>query len=353
MVLLISNDVTERVLSMRDALAAVEDAFTQLGRGDAIFQPRTDLVLPTATRGEFYVWGSLIGAITDPPRLAFRFKSDIVNYKERDGDVTVEWFNVEPGTFMGFVFLFDTVTGELLAMMNDGELQHVRVAATAGVACKYLSQEGASVVGLLGSGGMARAYAKAFAAVRDVDQIRVFSPTQANREAFAAEMSEQLGIDVTPVGSGEAAVRGADIVASCTDARTPALFGEWLEDGMFVTNVSHAEINDDVYSTADRVFTTGNDPVLDYVVESADVTRESYRARRGHRNFERSVYPTLAAVLAGDHPPRESASETIFYHNMSAGIQFAAVGNLVYEGAADRSLGTTIPLDWFQQDVRN
>ena len=221
MAVLIDNDVTQRVLEMTDAVEVIEDAFAQLGRNDATFYPRTDVVSPTAVDGDFFVWGSLLGAIRDPPRLAFRFKSDVLTWEEHDGNVTEEKFNVEPGTFMGFLLLFDTSTGELLGLLNDGALQHVRVGATAGVGCDHLAREDAHRVGVLGSGGMAESYLRAFDFVRDLTEVKVYSPTRSNRERYAEAMSAELGLDVTPVESAEAAVTDVDIAACCTDASQP------------------------------------------------------------------------------------------------------------------------------------
>ncbi len=43
----------------------------------------------------------------------------------------------------------------------------------------------------------------------------------------------------------------------------------------------------------------------------------------------------------------------MFYDNNSAGLQFAAVGRVVYDQAKELGLGMNIPMEWFQQDIRN
>ena len=77
----------------------------------------------------------------------------------------------------------------------------MRVGATAGVAANYMARENARSVGMFGSGGMARTYLEAFVKVRKIDYCRVYSPTPAHREAYAAEMSDKLDIDVVAVDS--------------------------------------------------------------------------------------------------------------------------------------------------------
>jgi ornithine cyclodeaminase/alanine dehydrogenase-like protein (mu-crystallin family) len=357
---LIDNDATKRVLDTPSAVEAIEDAFTQLANDEATFQPRTDIVSPVTESGpdydwdgdpEWYTWGSLLGAITDPPRLAMRFKSDVLSWETtEDGTVVESKHNVEPGTFMGFVLLFDSSTGELLGLLNDGELQHVRVGATAGVACDRLAREDASTVGMLGSGGMARTYLAAFDAVRDIERVRVYSPTVDHRESYAAEMSTALDLDVEAVDSAETAVAGADIAAVCTDTRTPVFPGEWLDPGAFVVNTTPTELADDVYADADRVFTTDNRPFQRYVV--GDEEDDARYTERHPEWFRSRDHETLGEVLVGD-AARPDPDDAVVYDNISAGIQFAAVGDLVYRRATERDLGVEIPLSWFQQDIRN
>jgi alanine dehydrogenase len=155
------------------------------------------------------------------------------------------------------VFLFSTVNGEPLAMMNDGILQHMRVGATAGLGVKHLARKDSQVVGMIGSGGMARTYLQAFQAVRQLHECRVYSPTQRNREAYADEMSEQLGLRVVAVDSPEEAVRGADIVSTCTDAMHPVVQGEWLEPGMHVTNLQSDEWDPAMFARFDVLIRQG------------------------------------------------------------------------------------------------
>ncbi len=219
MTLLINNEIAEKALKMRDSIDAMASAFKQYAEGYATFQPRTDLWSPTATVGDYYRWGSLLGALTDPPILAFRFKSDILVWKEYSGAVTEEWFNVTPGKYCGLILLIDTRTGELISIMNDGYIQSFRVGATAGVSTKYLARKDSKVLGILGSGAMACTYAMAICEERPIETIKVFSPTQKNREAYAQRMRNKLNVDVIPVGSAEEAMAKVDIGATCTDSR--------------------------------------------------------------------------------------------------------------------------------------
>jgi len=357
MPLLISNDVTARVLTVPDAVAAMENAFRQLANGDAAFQPRTDFWSPTATVGDYFRWGSLIGMLGDPPTFALRFKSDILKWTEYSGAVTEEWYNMEPGRYCGFIILIDTTNGEIIGLLNDGIIQHVRVGATAGVGAKYLSRPDSHVLGMLGSGGMARTYAEAICAVRPIEEIRVFSPTPANRERFAEEMTRLLGIPVRAVDSPRTALADVDIVATCTDSRRPVYTADMMtlhRPGVFIVRTRPDEMDDATLKSVDRVVVTSKEPYTEFIIGSeADRNRRPLDREYRRRYQPNTAFDRLAEVVAGKAPGRRSATETIFHHNQSAGLQFAAVGRLVYDRAKAAKLGVPIPMDWFQQDIRN
>jgi ornithine cyclodeaminase/alanine dehydrogenase-like protein (mu-crystallin family) len=351
MALLLDNDTASRVLEMADAVEAIDSAFTQLGAGNAAFYPLAELVSPTTPEGDCYTWGSHIGAVRDPPRLALRFKSDVTRWESGPDGTTREKFNVEPGTYMGVILLFDTTDGALLAVMNDGVIQHARVGATAGVACDHLARDDAQSVGMLGSGGMARVYLEAFDVVRELRELTVYSPTPANRQSFAEEAAATFDIDATAVDDPAAAIRGADIAATCTNASQPVFDPAWLEPGQFVVNVRNIEVTAATIGRADRAIASTNEPYQTRLFGTAE-ERASLESKFDHGDQE-TAHDTLGAVLAGEVPARQTDDEVIFFDNRAAGIQFAAVGDLVYRRASDRGLGTVLPLDWFQQAVKN
>lgn len=338
---------------MPQSIEAMESAFRQYAEGRAVFQPRTDLWSPTSTVGDYYRWGSLLGALSDPPILAFRFKSDILVWKEYGGAVTEEWFNVTPGKYCGLILLMDTRTGELLAILNDGYIQSFRVGATAGLACRHLARADAKVLGILGSGAMARTYALAIAAVRPLERIQVFSPTPKNCEAFAHRMRQELAVEVVPRDSPQKALEGVDIGATCTDSRVSIFPADWLHPGMHIVNVRPEEMDDATYQKADLVVTTSNHALLEYVLGTEAERNRRPTSAPYRRRYRETHYPTLPEILVGSQAGRTRNDQTTFHHNLSAGIQFAAVGYLVYRYARENGLGRELPLEWFQQEIRN
>jgi len=207
--LLINNQEVADLFDMKSCLEALETGYADLLKGDAVYRPRLDVWVPCERPDGYYRWGTMEGASREIGVFAIRMKSDIVHWP--DGK-TEEKYCTRPGTYCGLIMVFSVRNGEPLAILNDGLLQHMRVGGCAGLGAKYLARPDASVVGILGSGGMAGSYLEAFNEVRKIRKVKVYSPTRAHREAYAAEMSRKLGLSVEAVDSPEAVVRGSHIV---------------------------------------------------------------------------------------------------------------------------------------------
>lgn len=361
--LLINNDDVARLLTITDCIEAIEDAYREWGLGRAAqFPPegRMDLSAPSPgpEKDRRFTWGAMAGVVSKHGMFALRQKLDIHYRIEHPGGIeTTEKFCVEPGTFCGIILLVSTRNAEPLAIVNDGVLQHHRVAATAAVASRYLARSNSKTLGMIGSGGMARSHVAAVAAVHGIDRVRVFSMTPANRERFADEMSEELGLQIEAVSSPEDAVAGADIVTLCTDSVTP-IFADtsWIEPGMTITAVLPSEIGEgsdraDVVILHERGGEVGVAASSEEVTLSADVASRMPRARLLQH---RTDLPTLAELVAGQVPGRTQPDQVTYYHNIpGSGIQFAAVGARLYELAVEQGVGQEIPTGWFLQDIRN
>ena len=356
MALLIDNEIAQSVLKVEDAVEVIENAFSQLGEGNAAFQPRTDILSPVENGGEldYYWWHSLIGATLDPPRLTFRFVSDVYSWqRDNENKLREIQYNVEMGKSMGFVLLFDSSSGEIIGLLNDEALQHARVGATAGVACKYLSKKDSDTVGIIGSGGMARSYLEAFAAVRELSKIYVYSPTKLHREKFSEEMSSVLGVDVIAVKSPDKAVKNADIIATCTNAGSPVFTEDFVSDGVFLVDTKSSEVSIDATLKFDKIIGTTREPYLaseDYVVGPKELLNRHIELH-GKSGFQKREYPTLSEIIHKKAIGRNNDEESIYFHNRSTGIQFTAICDLVHRICSEKGLGKEIPLEWFQQDL--
>ena len=222
------------------------------------------------------------------------------------------------------------------------------------------------MLAMIGSGGMARSYAEAIKQVRPIEVMRVFSPTRANREAFAAEMTEKLDIEVIPVDSPEKALRHADIVSLTTDSLVPVIKAAWLEPGMHINNVRNNEAGPDVLARADvraRLGTstlfadrsaaevvTGSDGMFGFIAGNA--RRKKENPASPHHEIDNPNIGTVPDIMAGRWAGRTNDQQITFLNNQGTqGLQFAAVGGTAYNLAKAKGLGHPLPLEWFTQNI--
>jgi len=368
MTLIINNDDVTRLLTIEATMDALEQSYRNIAIGTAICRPRIDIRIPTSDPAKDYQFGSMEGGSTEG-YFAVRMKSDVIYETTYNGAITREKYCTRPGLFCGLIFLTSIETGEPLAFINDGVLQHMRVAADGGIGVKYLARKDAEVVGMLGSGGMARSHMQAFMAVRQIKKLQVFSPTRANREAFGREMAARYNIEVKPCDRPDDIYRGAHIVAALTDSAVPVLDGTLLEPGTHIVNIGGSGRLDveslrriDVYlrfgdapAPVGRPELALDDQFLQWEARPGPCKRGDRRARERARGValpDKRV--TLGDIISGRAAGRTSDEQISWSERGNLqGAQFYAVAGRVYELAKAAKLGYEIPTNLFLQDIRD
>jgi ornithine cyclodeaminase/alanine dehydrogenase-like protein (mu-crystallin family) len=367
-VLVLSNADVQRVLTVSLCLDALDAMFHEVARGDAAGMGRIDVYIPSGQAlAPYYRWAVMAGGSRGTGYLCARMLSDMVAWPIVAGHQRENKFAQRPGTFCGLLFLYRAEDGVPVAMIQDGFLQHIRVGGGAGIGAKYLSRADSHLVGMIGSGGMARTYLEAFCAVRDIRSVKVYSPNEDHRREYAAEMRARLGIDVETVASPREAVRGVDIVSCCTSSTEPDFFPDWLEPGMHVTDLGRESTGPGFIRAVDVAFRPGDStPGVDDLPPEAFYATHGFLAYVAGTAEERAHVPRLALdrdlvhmpkladLLAGRAQGRTSDEQTTWFLNVGAiGIQFAAVAAAVYERARAEGLGIDLPDSYFLQDVRD
>ena len=356
MTLILSNDDVDKLLTMQECIDVLEDSYVELAEGRGITRTRSDCITPTSHSADaVYGLKSMDGVIPKFGIGAIRINSDIVTFPKKGNNIVREKVPAAPGNrWCGLVLLFSVDNGEPLAIMPDGVMQRMRVGATNGLGIKYLARKDAKTVGILGSGWQAGSQLTAACAVRDIQSIRCFSPNREHREAFAAQMTKTLGVEVRPVEQPEDAIAGADI-AMCSSSSLDAIFFEpWVETGMHMTSIKRPEIEMKALLRADRIAIHNNDekPIQVMTRDLANAEKAKDNGWNSVGDLDFAKLPTLPDLIVGRAEGRQSDSEiTCFLNNIGLGFQFAAAGAVVIRKAKEGGLGHELPTDWFTEDV--
>jgi alanine dehydrogenase len=340
MTLILSNDDVDKLLTMPECIDVLEEAYVELAEGRGVNRTRSDCITPTANPDAVYGLKSMDGVIPKFGIGAIRINSDIVTFPKKGNNIVREKVPAAPnGRYTGLVLLFSTENGEPLAILPDGVMQRMRVGAANGLGVKYLARKDASTVGILGSGWQAGAQLMAVCAVREIKLIRCFSPTKSNRDAFATQMSELLGVAVE---------------LCATNSLDAIFFERWVEPGVHLSSIKQPEIEIKALLRADRIVLHSHDTTPVHVT-----TRDLALAKKANEHgwsagneLDFDKLPTLPEMIVGRAQGRQTDNEiTCFMNNIGLGYQFAAAGSVVYRKAKEAGAGRELPTEWFTEDV--
>lgn len=304
------------LLTMPDALNAVENALRDFGNGHAQNRARQRVRAP---HGVLHVMP------------AGWFTRGYVGYKAytsfRDG--------------ARFYFhLFDSDTGEYLAILQADKLGQMRTGAASGVATKFLARADAQTVGIIGTGWQAESQLEAVCAVRSISRINCFSRSETRRNQFVEKMSARLAVRVDAVTSPDAAIRECDIAIAITNAMQPVILGEWLREGTHVNGAGsnwaqRREVDTETLRRANVILADSREQAM---VEAGDLIAAVAENVIGWHQIHE-----LAALVCGRVNGRRSAQDLTFFKSCGLALEDVAVGALVYERAREQGIGVPLP----------
>ena len=231
----------------------------------------------------------------------------------------------------GLIALFDEKDGTPLALMDGAYITAIRTGGTAAVATRALAREDAKVLAILGAGVQGGSHLETFTHVRDFKEIRIASRDHATAAALAARHPL-----ARVAASFEEAVRGADVVACCTDARQPVIKREWLGAGAHVSSIGGTfgpEIDPETMA-AGKVF----------VEWRGAATNAPPAGAHELQGIDASTITEVGEVLAGTKPGRTSDRDITIYKSTGHAVEDAATASLVFARALAEGVGRRLPL---------
>ena len=315
MTLHITEDEVERLLDMRAVIGAVEEVFRFQGEGLVHNVPRRRAV------GKSMVLHLMGAAVSPLDRIGFKA------------------YTTGPSGARFVINLYRESSGELDAVIDAGRLGQLRTGAASGVSAKYMAREDAKIAAIIGSGYQARTQLEAIAHVRQLSKVYVFSRSPENRAAFAAEMSDNLDLDVQPVDDPETACSEADIIVAATSSATPVVKGDWIAPGAHVAamganRIGARELDDAAVGGFDLIAV---DDVEQSRIESGDLAGA---VDAGVISWDEIVH--LGDIVAGCLPGRSYRSQMTLFKSLGIALWDVAVAHRLYEIAVQDGAGTEL-----------
>jgi alanine dehydrogenase len=297
----VSADECARLLSVDDIVAEVRRALERERRGEISWPEPRNLDLIGDAHGNHYHVKACV--LEDVPIAGIRLVS-------HPGDD-------DSGGGTRLVVLVDPETTRTVAIVDESWNYGQRTVASIAVASASVARGDADTLAVVGSGHLARLALPYYARlVPELRHVRVTSRTPERREAFAAFVRDELGLDAAPVGSVEEAVADAPLVLTATSAAQPLVEEAWLAPGAVVAALDPAELSPGLVRAAELL-------LVDSREQLAKELAESYGA-------DVQPHATFAEVLAGAHPGRTDDSQRVAIVSQGLASQDVALAHLAY-----------------------
>jgi alanine dehydrogenase len=323
---LLTEQHVHSLLPMADLIPAMEAALAKFSSGDVLQPVRT--VLTVGPTKAYY--GLMPAYIPTPASMGAKI-------------VTVFGENHTKGlpSHLATILLFDPDTGSLIAMMDGRYITEARTAAVSAVSARYLAKAEASTLALIGSGVQARSHLEALHHVRQLKQVRVWSPRPRSREQFIAEMTARTGMRIDDAPTAEAAVSGADLIVIATASKTPVVDNAWVAAGAHVMCVGACRPDqremDPALVKRGRLFVDSRAGAL---VEAGDIVMNIKDGL-----FDAAhVRGEIGELVLGRVDGRTADPEVTIFKSLGMAVEDVVAADLVFRRATETGAGTELTL---------
>ncbi len=323
--LLITQDQVRSVLNMGDVVKIVENMYREDGLGKIKNPPKLGLDLGTAEDWPDY--GAFVNSMP-----AYVASLDSAGVK-----LAGEFRKFrKPGTDQGsdLIVLIDPRLGIFKAVLDGTLITNFRTGASAAVGSKFLSKAKPKIATVIGAGVIGRMTLLALDALMPVLELRVFDLREEAARGCVEEMKAVVSRKVTRSPTLRDAVAGADIVVTCTTAKTPYIGSELVEPGQLLVMLSGNDLQQEVLSAANKIVVDGQELIkmggeFDFPSAAPSPPKEK-------------VLGEIGEVVAGKKKARTSDDELVIFITRGMGCLDVAVATHVYRLAVEKGLGT-----WF------
>ncbi len=190
--------------------------------------------------------------------------------------------------------------------------------------------------------------------MRPIKEVRVFSPTEANKLRLCRELAERVPAKLVPVGSAADAIEGVDIIACATNAYTPVFDGAALVPGQHVGSVQIGELDDLTHERATTITSRAREPATEWHAKAGRAPRDEQWFRRWRKEWDVKLR-FLGEIVDGRSKGRTSPDDITLFGGIgtgpSSGLGMQYIPALLaYQRAKERGMGYEIPTELFLED---
>ena len=326
--LILNADEVRRALPMRQAIAAMKDAFASLSNGTAVVPLRTRLPIPGHDALSLFM-----------PAYMKSDSAEALAIKV----VSLYPQNLERGLayIQAAVLVLEADTGHAIALLEGSTLTAIRTGAGSGAAIDLLARTDSKVVAVFGAGVQGRTQLEAACAVRNIETVFIFNPTPGKARTFAEEMAGQNFIpeDIRVANTPRAAIENADIICTATTSSKPVFDDNDIKPGTHISAVgAYTPLMQEVPVETVARARVVVDSYITVMEEAGDIVQ----AIQAGAIRESDIHAEIGEIILGSKAGRESEDEITFFKSVGNAVQDAAAAQLALQNALLMNLGKEV-----------
>lgn len=321
--LLLTKDDVAQVVSMKDAIEAVEEGYKAFNSGN-VMQPDFIAMPFEAPRGELDF------------KAGYYSGSEIISLKASSGGYVnnPDEYGLPAG--MNTVLLWDARNCALLCIMEGGYITGYRTGAAGAISVKYLARKDAHIVSSIGTGNQARNQIRAISQVMDIKEIHAFDNYKPSLESFKKDIETELNIPVILEETKQAAVEKADVLVTTTRGKGSVVEASWVKKGTHIVAIGtdmkgKQEFDPEIFRGAKVV----NDSISQCIsrgetqhpIEKGIITKDD-------------IYAEIGEIALGEKAGRTNDEEITIFDSTGMAIQDNMQAYKLYTAALEKGLGT-------------
>ncbi len=327
MLILNANEVRQ-ALPMKQAIAAMKDAFAALSEGTAVAPLRTRLPIPSRDAVSLFM-----------PAHMKKDSTEALAVK------VVSLYPSNPAHGLAYiqaaVLVFDPETGRAIALLEGSTLTAIRTGAGSGAAIDLLARKDSKVVAIFGAGAQGKTQLEAACSVRTIETAFIYNPTTEKSELFVKEMAGQGNIpkDIRVAKTPREAIEHADIICTATGSTKPVFDDKDVKPGTHISAIGAytPEMQELPIETVarSRIVVDSRATVMD---EAGDIVK----AMKAGLISDSNIHAEIGEIVLGIKSGRQSDDEITFFKSVGNAVQDAVAAQVALKNAHALKLGVEV-----------
>ena len=324
-ILILSASDVKKLLSMRDIIEAVEEAFRAYGKGNSTLAPVIDTIIDKHD-GEHEIKS---GYVED-----YCIGAKIVTYYKHNRS------KLNLPNLWGIIVLNDLNDGHPLAVVDGTYITASRTGAAGAVAARYLARKDSTIVGVIGAGTQGRYQVIALNEILQIRTVKVYDHVPRMAESYVEEMSGQFDFKIEHAKFPEQAIEGSDVIITATPSTKPIINNDWVKEGVHINAIGadapgKQELDEAIIPRAKVV--------VDNITQCIERGEIQTAIRLGLLKRE-EVYSELSDIVLSRKPGRTDPNEITLFDATGMAVQDITTAYTVLQLAKKAGLGTTIKI---------